>query len=64
MTLNILIIDDKEQKIDDLRRVITSISDDIDVEEAQTIVDARAAQAVLIISPRFTRTLTSSVRFR
>lgn len=41
MTLNILIIDDKEQKIDDLRRVITSISDDIDVEEAQTIVDAR-----------------------
>ena len=41
MTLNILIIDDKEQKIDDLRRVITSISDDIEVEEAQTIVDAR-----------------------
>ena len=41
MMLNILIIDDKEQKIDDLRRVITSISDDIEVEEAQTIVDAR-----------------------
>ena len=41
MTLNILIIDDKEQKIDNLRRVIASISEDIEVEEAQTIVDAR-----------------------
>lgn len=41
MTLDILIIDDKEQKIDNLRRVITSISDDIEVQEAQTIVDAR-----------------------
>ncbi len=41
MTLDILIIDDKEQKIDNLRRVICSISEDINVEEAQTIVDAR-----------------------
>lgn len=41
MTLDILIIDDKEQKVDNLRRVICSISEDINVEEAQTIVDAR-----------------------
>lgn len=41
MTLDILIIDDKEQKIDNLRKVLTSISDEINVEEAQTIVDAR-----------------------
>ena len=41
MTLDVLIIDDKEQKIDNLRKVITSISDEINVEEAQTIVDAR-----------------------
>lgn len=41
MTLDILIIDDKEQKIDNLRKVIVSISEDINVEEAQTIVDAR-----------------------
>ena len=41
MKLDILIIDDKEQKIDNLRNVICSISEDINVEEAQTIVDAR-----------------------
>ena len=41
MTLDILIIDDKEQKIDNLRSVICSISEDINVDEAQTIVDAR-----------------------
>ena len=41
MNLDILIIDDKEQKIDNLRSVICSISEDINVEEAQTIVDAR-----------------------
>lgn len=41
MTLDILIIDDKEQKIDNLRKVICSISEEINVEEAQTIVDAR-----------------------
>ncbi len=41
MKLDILIIDDKEQKIDNLRKVITSISEDINVEESQTIVDAR-----------------------
>ena len=41
MTLDILIIDDKEQKIDNLRKVIAAISDEIQIEEAQTIVDAR-----------------------
>ncbi len=41
MTLDILIIDDKEQKIDNLRSVICPISDEINIEEAQTIVDAR-----------------------
>lgn len=41
MKLDILIIDDKEQKIDNLQNVICSISEDINVEEAQTIVDAR-----------------------
>ncbi len=41
MNVDILIIDDKEQKIDNLRKVITSISEDIRIEEAKTIVDAR-----------------------
>lgn len=43
MTLDILIIDDKEQKIDALRQVISPLlSDDkVTIEEAYTIADAR-----------------------
>ncbi len=43
MRLEILIIDDKEQKIDDLRQVIVPLfaEGEVEVEEAWTIVDAR-----------------------
>lgn len=43
MTLDILIIDDKEQKIDALRQVISPLlsEDKVSIEEAHTIADAR-----------------------